>query len=1564
MSLDISWHTIKPINGSRHTGFEQLCVQLARRESPPEATFITKGTPDSGVECYARFPNGDEWAWQAKYLHSSSSITWSQVDRSVKAALKGHPALTRYYVCMPIDLPDGRKKGSTSAYDRWKERVSKWKILATQHGMQVDFCLWDNSQLIERLASPQNVGLIRFWFDKAAFTPDWFKARLEEAIKAAGPRYTPETHIDLPISGAFDAFGRHERILDIFKNKIRQIRTELQDAIIRQKAIGTRVSSQAGEVQFEWSEETLALSKTMEEATLVVLADLEKLTIDPIESLPFEAMLTHIGRAIRASSDLDQHVSTVGYSEKLDNHISSFIYEQGTRIFHLNVSLCDLDRKVDDISQIASRNLMLVTGKAGSGKTHLLCDIARSRLQEGRPTILLMGNRFLEKIEPWRQALNHLDLSALSVFEFVGALEAAAQAANYRALILIDALNEGVGKDIWPSHLAPFLAAATKSKWISVCLSIRTPSEHVVIPEEIRNAATLCEHEGFSGCEYDAMNTFFKHYGIIQPSTPLLNPEFSNPLFLKVLCKGLRREGELVHLPRGSHGITAIFDLYLNSINTRLATKLEYREGKDLVGRAIELFVDRLIQEHKRFIYIEYAEDLINSLLPGRSDEESLFTALVREGVFIEIDAYDHPSDSYIQIVQIGYERLADYLLADRILEPYSSLEDLHKAFDTDSPLSPIFNVQEEITHGLFESLCVLVPERFGVEVTDILNITNLKDADIVKRIVYSVFRPSVIWRSPQAITESTKDTLAKITRDEQGVWATLETILTVATISDHPFNAFFLHEKLSRLDMPERDARWSIYLHSAWGKKGSVVHRLIDWTWTIERSESVSANVVELAATSLTWMLTTSNRHLRDRVTKALVSLLTGRHAILITLLRQFADVNDPYVSERLYAVAYGCVMRSHDPKEAGELAQHVYELVFRDGNPPVHVLLRDYARGVIERALYLDSVKMDFEPELVRPPYKSDWPPIPAQEEVEQYNIDISQVSPKNRDMAWAKSEIISSVMKDGDFGHYVIGTHTDWLTYLLSERSWHSPSDRLAAFKKTLNSEELDALQLFENAESTLKGAQASSFGYAIFNPSADRDHVDTTPTPLEEEIHSLQLEREAALRGIKATFSKERLQTFHVIWNALQPGSDDKFPSKLDIELIKRYVVWRVFDLGWTGELFGDFDNNVNGRFKGSRGSKKAERIGKKYQWIAYHEILARIADRFQYYDEHYVSRAYDGPWQVNIRDIDPSCTLTKTAGRAEWQEHNPFWWAPIVINDWTNPESNQHWFAYNDDLPTISPLLISTEPETGTQWLSLNSSLTWNQPHSSENHPQDHGIRQIWHIINGYILPIGDVNAFMEWAKNVNFYGRWMPESQDLYQLFLGEMNWSPAAHYFSHPYYGDDGWTQPRQECPVKVRVATTIYSGGTKDFDCSVDDSFSIRLPVGELVDIMQLKWSGHGGDFLDINGQLGAQDPTVDSAGPHACLVRLDILQEALKKKGLGLCWTLLGEKRYLKNQRIRMERVDAAGPFSMAISGAYTLEEDKIKGFTNCYAEHRRNGSENPYHLISTLRTDTRF
>src|SRR4051794_36988939 len=114
---DIDFGSIRPYDGSRHTGFEELCCQLASLEKrPPKSTFFRTGRGgDSGVECFLARPDGTETGWQAKYVFKWDESLASQLDKSLASAMRKHPKLTEYVICLPFDLPDSRRAANKTA---------------------------------------------------------------------------------------------------------------------------------------------------------------------------------------------------------------------------------------------------------------------------------------------------------------------------------------------------------------------------------------------------------------------------------------------------------------------------------------------------------------------------------------------------------------------------------------------------------------------------------------------------------------------------------------------------------------------------------------------------------------------------------------------------------------------------------------------------------------------------------------------------------------------------------------------------------------------------------------------------------------------------------------------------------------------------------------------------------------------------------------------------------------------------------------------------------------------------------------------------------------------------------------------------------------------------------------------------------------------------------------------------------------------------------------------------------------------------------------------------------
>jgi hypothetical protein len=1418
-AINIDWKAIRPLNGSQANGFEELCAQLARAENLVAGSrFVRKGTPDAGVECYAVLPDGSEWGWQAKYFNGLGKSQWQQLDDSVKTAIHKHPRLIRYYVCIPMDFPDARLENKHSTKDHWDKHVEKWTDWASACKMKVEFVYWGNSELIDRFSCPENVGRLYFWFNARVFDSGWFRARLDEAVKTAGPRYTPEIHFDLPISAEFESFGRTERFFDQVKAMARGIRQKLQSL--------EHFESKTAEQTLEGS-----LSALFSQVKAII-AEIGAVTVQPTGPLPFRRIADKLENLLL---EQEQEFNTISQAKAVNDggatSRSNPFKKQWHHLMILQAELWKIRGDLLKADTYAGGALMILSGEAGTGKTHLLCDVAQRRLAEGRPTILLMGQQFIKTDAPWPQALQLLDLPDLSAEKFVGALEAAAKAANCRALLMIDAINEGEGRSIWPNHLAAFLAHLLRSPWIGVLLSIRSSYMEYIIPEQVSKGAVLLLHQGFAGHEYDATRALFAYYGIEEPSAPILAPEFSNPLFLKTLCRGLQAKGER-RLPRGFLGITSVFDLYLNAINDRLSRELDFDPGEKLVRKALEALAKELAASRESWLPKAKAKEIVGGFLPGRRFWDSLYQSMVVEGLLLE-EAMKHQGKTPEEFVVFAYERLSDHFIAKTLLDNHLESDAHETAFAPGGPLAFLWDGSQYVSSGLLEALCIQIPERTGQEL--VILAPEIMDHS---GIGYA-FRQSLNWRAPEAISKETIEVLNKLTRNEDDLRAALDVLLTMAALPEHALNANFLDHKLRQYQMPDRDAWWSTYLHRAWGSQGAV-DMLVDWASSVPVGSSIDEQVVDLSAVALAWMLAASNRYLRDLATQGLVNLLTYRLNAVVRLVEKFAEIDDLYIAERIYAVAYGVAMRSHDPIGVGALAKCVYARVFADGTPPAHILLRDYARGVVERAIYLNA-SIEVVPELIRPPYKSQWPTIPTEDDIKPFLPDWSRGSYDSEDIEWARNRIYSSVMHD-DFGRYIIGTNSlsmNWLSLRLDEPEWQSPS-------------------------------------------------------------------------------------------------KDEMGLPRFDLKMIQRYILWRVFDLGWTKERFGEFDR-FSIVFQGGAVSK-TERIGKKYQWIAFHEITALVADHFQYREEFRREdgdRAYIGPWQEYFRDIDPSCAIRTSKG-ATWNGDSPSWWVPISYEDWGDPDKPDEWASRSDDLPSVEKLLSVTNPEDGSRWINLHGFFKWRQEPPPDRDPYEIEQRDLYYLCNGYLVGAAQAKAFIDWAKGVDFWNRWMPEPPSNTRMFLGEYGWSPAFRYFGQPFFGNDGWNKPGRGCPAKLLVAAYKYLRESAGADGSVDRNYELLLPTSDLLIGLGLRWNGRGAEHLDQAGRLAAFDPSAHALGPSALLFREDLLTDFLAREKLTIVWAVFGEKMAIDHS------IPPTRRSSLRISDAYTLKRDVPSGFLKVHSE----------------------
>lgn len=132
-------------------------------------------------------------------------------------------------------------------------------------------------------------------------------------------------------------------------------------------------------------------------------------------------------------------------------------------------------------------------------------------------------------------------------------------------------------------------------------------------------------------------------------------------------------------------------------------------------------------------------------------------------------------------------------------------------------------------------------------------------------------------------------------------------------------------------------------------------------------------------------------------------------------------------------------------------------------------------------------------------------------------------------------------------------------------------------------------------------------------------------------------------------------------------------------------------------------------------------------------------------------------------------------------------------------------------------------------------------------------------------------------------------------------------------------------------------------YLGERGGFDCSLDESYTLRLPASELVNGLGIRWSGDDADYLDTAGQLAAFDPTAHDKGPTALLLREDLLKDFLAREGLTLCWTVLGEKHVIGAGHLPKYQL------SLRMTGAYILDDNGPDGSLAYHEDIYENGDD---------------
>lgn len=1456
---DLDFHRLRAHRGSQAFGFEELLRQSLILDPPAGCQRLEhKGAgADGGVEVLAHMADGSAVGYQSKYfIETFAAAQIAQIRESFRQALTAYPQMTRYVVAIPRNLSGS--PGRQSMRRRWDEFAAAAVDEAIAVGRTLDIELWDASALTARLLrnDPRHAGLRLFFFDDLVLTENWHRDRFAATRAELADRYLPDDHVDVEAQSLLDLISRNGN----FTGRVKRLQAAWRETSATFDAL-RRTAGQTGQGR-HWTSLGEIIRAGMAAAQ----------SIDVMAPCPMDlSLLRASAKALHsdpASHAVFNDFETIRVGAEDDS--------ARTRWRHLEYKFDDaLDTVHTNLSNIDSTALttprVLIVGEAGAGKSHSLAHMVNRQIASGGSAVLFLGQQFSAG-DPRAQMMARLGLPSLSFDVLLGALNACALASGLPSLIVIDALNEAESPHLWSTSLAGLAADIARFPALGLVVSCRDVYEERCIPSHLD--ITRHQHFGFEGDAAAAAKTYLDRHGIDRPAAPFLDPAFTNPLFLSTCVRRLVAEGKAA-FPTGLEGITRLFDFWLEGVEASLARRGYVRivQGDGRLRASLRRFADQLALEGRDQLPMQQARELFERGMASYAvsgPEDELLFRLVAEGVLRR----DPGSNGEEETVAFTFQRFSDHFIAEAVLRLNDTPAALAAALRPGGDFHHLVDGDPWDGMGVQEALTTQVPERFGVELPDLE--PGFAEAAQLGRLPWL---DSLRWRAPGATSKRTIEIFESLRASRAEYDNSYASILLQAgTVPGHALNADHLNDRLAAMTLPERDAEWAAAFHWAMSEDAPA-ETLLDWAENA-RTDLADPERVRLALIILIWLLLSPNRHLRDRATKAITSLFLRSPGQIAPAIRRFADVDDPYVRERLFAAALGATLHLHDQKAAvSTAAAAVDAAVFSRPLVERHVYVRRYAQGIIEAAAARGWASEDML-KRARPPYNSepivDWPTWD----------DLRPHDPEAREILWSTVGHVPAPDEHpphlvGDFGRYTMGGTID--DFSAAERTSNKPltiGDERATFLSKVRAAGGDIEGLLETAQAAHDARDAlwrrrslEDIRQLMVGSGSDQSAEDKSIEAAANET------LDAFLKALPA-----ELSDFPYSRDPFRSHRDDDIPTFSRAQA-QRWVAARAIALGWKKDLHSEIER-LTSRY-GGRNDHAVERLGKKYQWIAFHELVGALADRHWQLSWRKRPIVMVRVEDVRDLDIDPSFFEPKPADKP-----------PAGLPILGLPEQNVQqpagvdeaisWARSADGHPDPSQVVEGRDTQDQRWWLIDH----WLRDRDyMEKMQSEQPVATGQWSIDLIVLAHADAPKLHQLLakrhlNNIDFVDRDERRGR-LFGEFSADLGAGGSA-------------ILNRQAGGVKYGTATLRFTPFRGEYDHSGVPQVGFHVPRPWLINGLSLRPAGPSKPwFVTPEGTLALIDPSVLDDVPGRPMLNAELLEPLLEQNGLTAAWVTWMEK-----------------------------------------------------------------
>jgi len=668
--------------------------------------------------------------------------------------------------------------------------------------------------------------------------------------------------------------------------------------------------------------------------------------------------------------------NTLVVLENKTREFQSFLYELRQIDNFLKSRVC----------RLLNDNIAFLLGDWGTGKTHFLCDVAKKRIDAKKPALVVLAKDFIATSNPGTSLCKFTGLAS-SLDGLLKGLSDLAKKTGERALLLIDGINEA-DREQWKRYLRELIRAVRKYQNVGLVLSCRQPFDELMIPPILRRQVINLYHRGFEGQELDAQTEFFRFYNLPLPEVPLLADEFSRPLTLKLLCQGFsglstaQKKRGITGIASGQKSMTTVLEQFIKKVGKEVEDELGLsrmfcwwllKGARQVSDSAFDGIAPLMARNLRDYITEDECIKVITShhTVKTKAVARRILRHLIVSGLLTETVQWrsEEEGGSY-PVVRLPYERFGDHLIARHLLDEIrgcKNVAEIRRAFYSNKPLGHIFTNQKYMRDeyqlpGWAEALIVEFPEAVKRKLPE-----NERELYFYlpknRRSRSEYFRPFIgglFWRSPSSFSKATIDLINHYLHRHNNYVGrqTLDVIFGIASKPKHPLSAHNLFEYLASFSMVERDLYWTEYLRE--GAEEMSVEKFLRWVEIPDNTQmkkETASNAIILASL----LLTTTDRYLRDRSTRALVFIGELHPQQLFEHTERTLAFNDPYVSERMLAASYGVGLSMWAGPDKGgfkkslkDFAKTLVKQMFVSGAPYAthHSLMKGYALDIISLA------------------------------------------------------------------------------------------------------------------------------------------------------------------------------------------------------------------------------------------------------------------------------------------------------------------------------------------------------------------------------------------------------------------------------------------------------------------------------------------------------------------------------------------------------------------------------------------------------------------------------------